>query len=99
MTQLRCLLETQALEWAIPEMKESDLKKAERILDELDRAKSTDDILSLNARFHEILYAPPGESEHRQLSQRCGSTLSGTFDSPGRGPPILRARSASTARF
>jgi DNA-binding GntR family transcriptional regulator len=45
MTQLRCLLETQALEWAIPEMKESDLKKAERILDEIDGAKSTADII------------------------------------------------------
>jgi len=60
MTQLRSLLEPQALEWAIPEMKEADFKNAERILDELDEAKSTDDIVSLNARFHETLYAPAG---------------------------------------
>lgn len=76
MTQLRCLLETQALEWAIPEMKESDLKKAERILDELDRAKSTDDILSLNARFHEILYAPAG----RERTSSIIATLRFNFE-------------------
>jgi DNA-binding GntR family transcriptional regulator len=58
MTQLRSLLETQALEWAIPEMKTSDFKAAEHILGELDRADSIDDIISLNARFHETLYAP-----------------------------------------
>ena len=58
MTQLRSLLETQALKWAIPEMKASDFKAAEHILDELDRAESIDDIVSLNARFHETLYAP-----------------------------------------
>jgi DNA-binding GntR family transcriptional regulator len=58
MTQLRSLLEAQALKWAIPEMKEADLKTAERILDELDGAESSDDIISLDARFHETLYAP-----------------------------------------
>jgi DNA-binding GntR family transcriptional regulator len=58
MTQLRSLLEVQALEWAIPEMKQSDLETAELILDELDRAESTDDTIALNARFHETLYAP-----------------------------------------
>src|SRR5262245_22728114 len=58
MTKLRSLLEAQALEWAIPEMKESDLKAAEQILDELDRAKLADDIILLDGRFHETLYAP-----------------------------------------
>jgi DNA-binding GntR family transcriptional regulator len=58
MTQLRSLLEAQALAWAIPKMKEYDLKAAESILDQLDRAESTDDIISLDARFHETLYAP-----------------------------------------
>jgi DNA-binding GntR family transcriptional regulator len=52
------LLEAQALEWAIPEMNESDLKAAERILDDLDKAESADDIISLDGRFHETLYAP-----------------------------------------
>jgi DNA-binding GntR family transcriptional regulator len=58
MTKLRSLLEAQALEWAIPEMQESDLKAAEHILDELDGAQSADDIILLDGRFHETLYAP-----------------------------------------
>ena len=58
MTQLRSLLEAQALRWAIPEMRESDFKLAERILEQLDEAATTDDIISLNAKFHETLYAP-----------------------------------------
>lgn len=58
MTQLRALLEAQALEWAIPNQTEQDIQLAERILKELDKAKSTDDIILLNARFHAALYAP-----------------------------------------
>jgi len=76
MTQLRSLLEPQALEWAIPEMKEADLKNGERILDELDEAKSTDDIISLNARFHELLYAPAG----RERTYSIISTLRSNFE-------------------
>lgn len=58
MTELRSLIEAKALEWAIPQMSKADLEKAARILAELDKAKSTDRIISLNARFHEALYAP-----------------------------------------
>ncbi|MGL4287690.1 MAG: GntR family transcriptional regulator [Phreatobacter sp.] len=58
MTQLRSLLEAQALEWAIPRMIKADLDLAARTLGELDKAKSTDRIIALNARFHEALYAP-----------------------------------------
>ncbi|HST11965.1 MAG TPA: FCD domain-containing protein [Terriglobales bacterium] len=57
-SRLRSLLEAQALEWAIPEMKESDLRAAEHILDELDRAESSDDIILLDQKFHKTLYAP-----------------------------------------
>jgi DNA-binding GntR family transcriptional regulator len=39
-------------------MSKADLEKATRILAELDKAKSTDRIIALNARFHEALYAP-----------------------------------------
>jgi DNA-binding GntR family transcriptional regulator len=39
-------------------MSKADLEKAARILAELDKAKSTDRIITLNARFHEALYAP-----------------------------------------
>jgi len=42
----------------IPQMSKADLEMAGRILAELDKARSTDRIISLNARFHEALYAP-----------------------------------------
>jgi DNA-binding GntR family transcriptional regulator len=58
MTELRSLIEAKALEWAIPRMSKADLDGAARVLAELDKAKSTDRIISLNARFHEMLYAP-----------------------------------------
>src|SRR5712671_6579416 len=51
MTELRSLIEAKALEWAIPKMSKADLEKATRILAELDKAKSTDRIIALNARF------------------------------------------------
>jgi DNA-binding GntR family transcriptional regulator len=57
MTELRSLIEAKALEWAIPQMSKADLERAARILAELDKARSTDRIISLNARFHEALYA------------------------------------------
>jgi DNA-binding GntR family transcriptional regulator len=56
-TQLRSLVEAQALAWAIPNMTSADLEAGARILAELDRAKSTDRIIALNARFHRALYA------------------------------------------
>ena len=58
MTELRSLIEAKALAWALPQMSKADLEKALRILAELDKAKSTDRIIALNARFHEALYAP-----------------------------------------
>jgi DNA-binding GntR family transcriptional regulator len=58
MTELRSVIEAKALAWAIPRMSEADLAEAQRVLGELDKAKSTDRIISLNARFHETLYAP-----------------------------------------
>ena len=58
MTELRSLIEAKALEWAIPQMSKADLEGAARIVAELDKAKSIDRIISLNARFHEALYAP-----------------------------------------
>jgi DNA-binding GntR family transcriptional regulator len=66
MTELRSLIEAKALEWAIPQMSKADLETAARILAELDKAKSTDRIIALNARFHETLYAPA--RKHRTLA-------------------------------
>jgi DNA-binding GntR family transcriptional regulator len=57
-TQLRSLIEAKALEWAIPQISKADLERAARILAQLDKAKSTDRIISLNAQFHETLYTP-----------------------------------------
>ena len=58
MTELRSVIEAKALAWAIPQMSKADIENASRILADLDKAKSTDRIISLNARFHEALYAP-----------------------------------------
>jgi DNA-binding GntR family transcriptional regulator len=58
MTELRSVIEAKALAWAIPRMSATELDEAARILADLDKAKSTDRIISLNARFHETLYAP-----------------------------------------
>lgn len=75
-TQLRGMLEAQALEWAIPEMKESDLNAAEYILDELDRAETSDDAISLDTRFHEALYAPA----QRERTLSIIATLRSNFE-------------------
>jgi DNA-binding GntR family transcriptional regulator len=58
MTEIRSLIESKALEWAIPQMSKADLETAARILGALDKARSTDRIISLNVRFHEALYVP-----------------------------------------
>jgi DNA-binding GntR family transcriptional regulator len=58
MTELRSVIEAKALAWAIPQMSGADIESAERILADLDKAKSTDRIIALNAQFHETLYAP-----------------------------------------
>jgi DNA-binding GntR family transcriptional regulator len=58
MTQLRSLIESQALAWAIPAQTPGDLAAAERHLAALDAATATDAIIGLNARFHAALYAP-----------------------------------------
>ncbi|HUO00428.1 MAG TPA: GntR family transcriptional regulator [Bradyrhizobium sp.] len=57
-TELRSAIEAKALAWAIPLLSDADLREADRILSELDKAKATDRIITLNARFHETLYAP-----------------------------------------
>jgi DNA-binding GntR family transcriptional regulator len=58
MTELRSVIEAKALAWAIPQMSAADIESAERVLADLDKAKSTDRIIALNARLHETLYAP-----------------------------------------
>ena len=57
-TQLRVLLEVQALEWAMPHFDPPGLDAAAAVLDQLDGAQSVDAVLALNAVFHRLLYAP-----------------------------------------
>lgn len=57
-TALRSLIEAQALAWAIPRLTKTDLSAAEAVLDRLDKAKRVQDLIALNATFHEKLYAP-----------------------------------------
>ncbi|MAM11861.1 MAG: GntR family transcriptional regulator [Rhizobiaceae bacterium] len=57
-SQLRALVECQALRWAIPNMVRADFVHCEDVLDALDAASSVDEKISLNARFHALLYAP-----------------------------------------
>ena len=57
-TQLRILLEVQALDWAMPHFDAAGLDEAAAVLDQLDVAESVDAVLALNAAFHRLLYAP-----------------------------------------
>jgi DNA-binding GntR family transcriptional regulator len=57
-TQLRALLECQALRWAIPNMVRADFVRCAGTLDELDASKTVDSKIQLNAQFHANLYAP-----------------------------------------
>jgi DNA-binding GntR family transcriptional regulator len=76
MTELRSAIEARALAWAIPNMREADIDGAGRILAELDKAKSTDRIIALNARFHAALYAPA----RRERTSRLIATLRLNFE-------------------
>ncbi|MDO6585140.1 GntR family transcriptional regulator [Salipiger sp. 1_MG-2023] len=57
-SQLRALIEAQALQWAIPNMTQRDFDAYQKILADLDVAPTVDDKIVLNARFHEALYTP-----------------------------------------
>jgi DNA-binding GntR family transcriptional regulator len=57
-TELRSLLEVQALEWALPNLDAAALDAAAAVLAQLDAMGSVDEVISLNASFHRLLYAP-----------------------------------------
>jgi DNA-binding GntR family transcriptional regulator len=57
-TQLRALLECQALRWAIPNMLRSDFVQCAQTLDDLDASDTVDAKIRLNAQFHASLYTP-----------------------------------------
>lgn len=56
LTEYRSLLEGQLVRRAVEHLSESDFARAGHILDELDRAENVNDILRLNAEFHNTLY-------------------------------------------
>jgi DNA-binding GntR family transcriptional regulator len=58
LVRLRSAVEVQALEWAIPVLSDADIQAAKRLLDQLEQADSADEVLRLNALFHDALYAP-----------------------------------------
>jgi DNA-binding GntR family transcriptional regulator len=57
-TDLRVMLEGEALSRAIPKLREADFATLQGLAASLDRATEIDTILDLNARFHATLYAP-----------------------------------------
>ena len=57
-TELRSLLEVQALEWAFPALDAAALDAAAAVLVQLDAEGTVDEVISLNASFHRLLYAP-----------------------------------------
>jgi DNA-binding GntR family transcriptional regulator len=62
MTVLRSIVEPQALEWAIPYIHETTITSATRILDAIDKEKSTERLIDLNNEFHMTLYSLSGKS-------------------------------------
>lgn len=63
LVRLRRAVEVQALELAVPRLGPESLAQAEKTLRQLDKADDAEDILTLNAAFHDTLYAP---SEQRR---------------------------------
>jgi DNA-binding GntR family transcriptional regulator len=66
-TQLRAVIEGQALRWAIPTMVKADFSRCSAILDELDAATTVDQKILLNGRFHMALYAPAAKTKTLEL--------------------------------
>ncbi|MGE8131402.1 GntR family transcriptional regulator [Methylobacterium sp. NPDC080182] len=61
-TELRALLEVQALGWALSAPEPSSFDAAQRILTQLDDARTVNTIIALNAAFHRTLYEPAARS-------------------------------------
>ncbi len=61
LVRLRCAIEAQALELAIPHLTAETLAAARATLDELEAASTAEQVIQLNARFHDTLYAPCGQ--------------------------------------
>ena len=96
-SQLRVLLEVQALAWAMPRFEPLGLDDAACVLDQLDGAKSVDAVLALNAAFHRLLYAPGGAGPNAGADRNAAVEISSvTCAWPGSKRIIWRNPSAST---
>jgi DNA-binding GntR family transcriptional regulator len=60
LAELRSLLEVQALQWSIDALNEQQLSEAALILSNLDAAQEANQVLDLNAAFHDKLYEAAG---------------------------------------
>src|SRR3546814_7544150 len=69
-TQLRALLECQALRWAIHDMLHTDFLQCAQVLEDLERASSVDAKILLNARFHTLLYRSEEHTSELQSLMR-----------------------------
>ncbi len=74
-SQLRALIEAQALQWAIPNMTKRDFAACRKILADLDAATTVDDKIALNACFHETLYAPSGKPRTLEMIENLRKTF------------------------
>ena len=67
--EIRIALESHALRLAIPNMTDSDVRDAERILVEYQQVSDIERWSELNSQFHHSIYAPCGSSKLLQMIQ------------------------------
>jgi DNA-binding GntR family transcriptional regulator len=76
LVRLRAANEVQALEHAMPRMTAADIAAARRCLDQLENASSSEEVIRLNAEFHDCLYRPAA----RERTLALVATLRMGFD-------------------
>jgi len=67
--EIRIALESHALRLAIPNMTDSDIREAEKILVEYQQVSNVERWSELNSQFHHCIYAPCGISKLMQMIQ------------------------------
>ena len=76
LVRLRAAIEVQALEHAVPRMTPADIAAARLCLERLEAASSPDEVIRLNADFHDCLYRPAA----RERTLALVATLRMGFD-------------------
>lgn len=67
--EIRIALESHALRLAIPNMTDSDIREAKKILVEYEQVSNVERWSELNSQFHQCIYAPCGFSKLMQMIQ------------------------------